>query len=52
MSQQQRIQGQQSLTLDEQNLRARVETIPAPVWRAKPDSLVDYRNKRLHDYFR
>jgi PAS domain-containing protein len=28
-----------------------VETIPALVWRATPDSYIDYVNKRLLKYF-
>jgi PAS domain S-box-containing protein len=51
MKQQQRIKGQQSRPLNEQNLQTLVETIPALVWRAKPDGNIDYVNKRLLEYF-
>jgi PAS domain S-box-containing protein len=50
MRQQQRIQGQQGLPLNEQNLQTLVETIPALVWRARPDGNIDYVNKRLLEY--
>jgi PAS domain S-box-containing protein len=50
MRQQQRIQGQQDLPLNEQNLRTLVETIPTLVWRARPDGHIDYVNKRLLEY--
>lgn len=50
MRQQQRIRDQQGLPLDEQNLQTLVETIPALVWRARPDGSIDYVNKRLLDY--
>jgi PAS domain S-box-containing protein len=46
----QEIQGQQELLLNEQNLQALVETIPALVWRAKPDGDIDYVNARLLQY--
>ena len=47
----QEIQGQQDLLLSEQNLQALVETIPALVWRARPDGHIDYVNKRVLEYF-
>jgi len=50
MRQQPGIQGQQDLTLNEQGLQALVETIPALVWRARPDGHIDYVNKRLLEY--
>jgi PAS domain S-box-containing protein len=50
MRQQRRMQGQQGLPLNEQSLRTLVETIPAFVWRAKPDGHIDYVNKRLLQY--
>jgi PAS domain S-box-containing protein len=39
-----------ALRESEQNLRALVETIPALVWRAKPDGQIDYVNKRVLRY--
>jgi PAS domain S-box-containing protein len=51
MRQQERIQGRQGLQLDEQSLQILVETIPALMWRAKPDGQIDYVNKRLLEYF-
>jgi PAS domain S-box-containing protein len=51
MRQQKRIQGRQGLQLDEQSLQLLVETIPALMWRAKPDGQIDYVNKRLLEYF-
>jgi PAS domain S-box-containing protein len=50
MSQQQPFAGQRGPALSELNLQALVETIPALVWRAKPDGHIDYVNKRLLDY--
>ena len=44
------IQGRQDLPLSQQNLQALVETIPALVWRAKPDGDIDYVNRRLLEY--
>jgi hypothetical protein len=37
MRQSKRIQGRQGLQLNEQSLQILVETIPALMWRAKPD---------------
>jgi PAS domain S-box-containing protein len=51
MRQQKRIQGRQGLLLNEQSLQILVETIPALVWRAKPNGHIDYVNKRLLEYF-
>jgi len=51
MRQQKRIQGRQGLQLNEQSLQILVETIPALMWRAKPDGRIDYVNKRLLEYF-
>jgi len=51
MRQQKHIQVRQDLHLSEQNLRILVETIPALLWRAKPDGYIDYVNKRLLEYF-
>jgi PAS domain S-box-containing protein len=51
MRQQKRIQGRQGLQLNEQSLQILVETIPAQMWRAKPDGHIDYVNKRLLEYF-
>src|ERR1700722_3510225 len=50
MRQTKRIQGRQGLQLNEQNLQILVETIPALVWRARPDGHIDYVNKRLLEY--
>ena len=50
MSRRQGPQGQHAPPLNEQSLQALVETIPALVWRAKPDGHIDYVNKRLLDY--
>jgi PAS domain S-box-containing protein len=50
MKQQERIQGQRRAPLSEPNLQTLVETIPAFVWRAKPDGDIDYVNKRLLEY--
>jgi PAS domain S-box-containing protein len=50
MSQQQIKQGPQHVPLNEQHLQALVETIPALVWRARPDGHIDYINKRLLEY--
>jgi PAS domain S-box-containing protein len=35
----------------EQELRLVVETIPTPVWRARPDGHIEYVNKRALEYF-
>ena len=51
MRQQKRIQVRQGLLLNEQSLQVLVETIPALVWRAKPNGHIDYVNKRLLEYF-
>jgi PAS domain S-box-containing protein len=51
MKQQKRIQDREGLQLNEQSLQVLVETIPAPMWRAKPDGHIDYVNKRLLEYF-
>jgi PAS domain-containing protein len=51
MRQQKRIRGRQGLQLNEQSLQILVETIPALVWRATPDSYIDYVNKHLFKYF-
>jgi PAS domain S-box-containing protein len=51
MRQQKPIQDRQGLQLNEQNLQILVETIPTPMWRAKPDGHIDYVNKRLLEYF-
>jgi PAS domain S-box-containing protein len=51
MRRQKPIQGRQGLQLNEQNLQILVETIPALMWRAKPDGHIDYVNKRLLEYF-
>ena len=51
MRQSKRIQGRQGLQLNEQSLQILVETIPALMWRAKPDGQIDYVNKRLLEYF-
>jgi PAS domain-containing protein len=51
MREQKRIQGRQGLLLNEQSLQILVETIPALVWRAKPNGHIDYVNKRLLEYF-
>jgi len=51
MRQQKRIQGRQDLQRNEQSLQILVETIPALMWRAKPDGHIDYVNKRLLEYF-
>jgi PAS domain S-box-containing protein len=51
MRQQKHIQDRQGLQLDEQSLQILVETIPALMWRAKPDGHIDYVNKRLLEYF-
>ena len=51
MRQQKRIQDRQGLLLNEQSLQILVETIPALVWRAKPNGHIDYVNKRLLEYF-
>ena len=40
-----------ALRESEQNLQALVETIPALVWRAKPDGQIDYVSKRVLQYF-
>jgi PAS domain S-box-containing protein len=48
MTQQQRGHGQQGPALNE--LLNMVETIPALVWRARPDGTIDYVNKRLLEY--
>ena len=50
MSRQQGAEGQHISPLDEQNLQTLVETVPALVWRARPDGHIDYVNKRLLDY--
>ena len=50
MSRRQGPQGQNAPPLNEQSLQALVETIPALVWRARPDGHIDYVNKRLLDY--
>jgi PAS domain S-box-containing protein len=50
MRQTKRIQGRQGLQLNEQNLQILVETIPALLWRAKPDGHIDYVNNRLLEY--
>jgi PAS domain S-box-containing protein len=39
-----------ALRENEQNLQALVETIPALVWRAKPDGQIDYVSKRVLQY--
>jgi PAS domain-containing protein len=51
MRQQLRVRGQQDFLLNEANFQALVETIPALVWRAKPDGHIDYVNRRLLEYF-
>jgi PAS domain-containing protein len=51
MRQQKRVQGRQGLQLTEQSLQILVETIPALIWRAKPDGHIDYGSKRLLEYF-
>jgi PAS domain S-box-containing protein len=51
MRQPKRIQGRQGLQLSEQGLQILVETIPALVWRAKPDGHIDYVNNRLLEFF-
>jgi PAS domain S-box-containing protein len=51
MRKQKRIQDRQGLQLTEQSLQILVDTIPALVWRAKPDGHIDYVNKRLLEYF-
>src|ERR1700756_354035 len=50
MRQQQRNQGRQDFPLSEQSLQTLVETIPAFVWRARPDGHIDYVNRRLLEY--
>jgi PAS domain S-box-containing protein len=50
MRQQQLNEGRQHLPLGEENFQALVETIPAFVWRARPDGHIDYVNKRLLEY--
>jgi hypothetical protein len=50
VSRQQGLQGQHAPPLNEQSLQALVETIPALVWRAKPDGHINYVNERLLDY--
>jgi PAS domain S-box-containing protein len=44
------VEDQPSSKLSDQNLQALVETIPALVWRARPDGHIDYVNKRLLEY--
>jgi PAS domain S-box-containing protein len=51
MGQPKRIQDRQGFQLDEESLQILVETIPALMWRAKPDGHIDYVNKRLLEYF-
>ena len=51
MRQRRSIDGRQGLELNEQNLQILVETIPALMWRARPDGYVGYVNKRLLEYF-
>jgi len=46
----QRIEGQQGQPLNEQNLQKLVETIPAFLWRARPDGEIDYVNRRLLEF--
>lgn len=50
MRKQHRVQGQQDFPPNEHNLQDLVETIPALVWRARPDGHIDYINKRLLEY--
>jgi PAS domain S-box-containing protein len=50
MRQTKRIQGRQGLQLNKRNLQILVETIPALLWRAKPDGHIDYVNNRLLEY--
>jgi signal transduction histidine kinase len=50
MTRQQSAESQQIPSLDKQNLQTLVETVPALVWRARPDGHIDYVNKRLLDY--
>ena len=40
-----------ALTNPEQELRLRVQTIPALAWRAGPEGNVEYVNKRVLEYF-
>ena len=42
---------EKALFSDDQELRLLVETIPTPVWRARPDGNIEYVNKRVLDYF-
>jgi PAS domain S-box-containing protein len=51
MKQQTRIEGLHGVQLSEQNLQTLVETVPALIWRARPDGHIDYVNKRLLEYF-
>jgi PAS domain S-box-containing protein len=51
MGQPKRIQDRQGFQLDEESLQILVETIPALMWRAKPDGHIDYVNNRLLEYF-
>jgi PAS domain S-box-containing protein len=46
----QRIEGRQGQPLDERHLHKLVETIPAFVWRARPDGEIDYVNRRLLEF--
>jgi len=50
MSKEEGISGDEPLTGGERELRLLVETIPALVWRARPEGNIDYINKRMLEY--
>jgi PAS domain S-box-containing protein len=45
------VTGDEAASNREQELRLVVETIPTPVWRARPDGHIEYVNKRALEYF-